>query len=95
MKIRPLYDRLILQVMEEDNTSKSLLIVIDESNKDKPVIGDVIGAGPGKYLEDGTLKPMEVVVGNKVLFTKSSAQLVRLENEDFYVVREEDVFGVL
>lgn len=100
MKIRPLFDRVILTVENDDGPiekSKSgiLLIVGEDEKKDRKTIGDVYAVGDGKYLEDGTRQEPEVKVGDQVLFAKSAAQLIKLDDQNFYFIKEEDIFGVL
>ena len=94
MKIRPLHDRVILKRMEEETTSAGG-IVIPDSATEKPIRGEVVAAGTGKRLENGDLLPLDVKVGDKVLFGKYSGTEVKVEGEDLLVMREEDIVGVI
>ena len=94
MKIRPLHDRVILKRMEEETTSAGG-IVIPDSAAEKPIRGEVVAAGTGKRLENGDLLPLDVKVGDKVLFGKYSGTEVKVEGEDLLVMREEDIVGVI
>ena len=94
MKIRPLHDRVIVRRVEEERTTESG-IVIPDSATEKPDTGEVMAAGTGKILEDGKVKPLDVKVGDKILFGKYSGQTVKVEGEEMLVMREEDIMGVL
>ena len=94
MNIRPLHDRVILKRMEEETTSPGG-IVIPDSAAEKPVRGEVIAAGKGKRLESGDIIPLDVKVGDKVLFGKYSGTEVKLDGEELLVMREEDIMGVI
>lgn len=94
MKIRPLHDRVIIKRMEEERLSAGG-IVIPDSATEKPIKGEVIAVGQGKILEDGTVRPIGVKVGEKVLFGKYSGTEVKIEGTDYLVMREEDLMGVI
>jgi chaperonin GroES len=94
MNIRPLHDRVILKRMEEETTSPGG-IVIPDSAAEKPVRGEVVAAGKGKRLESGDIIPLDVKVGDKVLFGKYSGTEVKVNGEDLLVMREEDIMGVI
>jgi chaperonin GroES len=94
MNIRPLHDRVILKRMEEETTSPGG-IVIPDSAAEKPVRGEVLAAGTGKRLESGEVIPLDVKVGDKVLFGKYSGTEVKVNGEDLLVMREEDIMGVI
>jgi len=94
MKIRPLHDRVVLKRLESEQKTRSG-IVIPETAKEKPDQGEVVGVGAGKTLEDGTLDRLEVKVGDKVLFASFAGQAVKVHGEEFLVVREEELMGVL
>jgi len=94
MKIRPLHDRVIVKRLEEERTTASG-IVIPDSATEKPDTGEVLAVGTGKLLEDGKVRAVDVKVGDKVLFGKSSGQTVKIEGEEMLVMREEDIMGVL
>ena len=94
MNIRPLHDRVIVRRMEEERTSAGG-IVIPDTAAEKPVRGEVIAAGPGKILENGDIRPMDVKVGQKILFGKYSGTEVKVNGEDILVMREEDIIGII
>ena len=94
MNIRPLHDRVILKRMEEETTSAGG-IVIPDSAAEKPIRGEIIAAGKGKRLESGDVLPLDVKVGDTVLFGKYSGTEVKVDGTDLLVMREEDIMGVL
>ncbi len=94
MKIRPLQDRVIIKRMEEEKTSAGG-IVLPDSATEKPVEGEVIAVGNGKVLDNGETRPVDLKVGDKVLFGKYSGTEVKVDDEDLLVMREEDIMGVL
>jgi chaperonin GroES len=94
MNLRPLHDRVILKRMEEERTSPGG-IVIPDSATEKPIRGEVIAAGNGKRNESGETVPMDVKVGDKVLFGKYSGTEVKVEGEELLVMREEDIMAVI
>jgi len=94
MKIRPLHDRVVVRRMEEERKSAGG-IVIPDSATEKPIQGEVIAAGKGKILENGDVRPLDVQVGDKVLFGKYSGTEVKIEGEELLVMREEDIMGVV
>ena len=94
MKIRPLHDRVIVKRLEEERKTASG-IVIPDAAAEKPDQGEVMAVGKGKVLEDGTLRPLEVKVGDKVLFGKYSGQSVKVQGDELLVMREEDIMGVV
>ncbi|MCX7672430.1 MAG: co-chaperone GroES [Thiobacillaceae bacterium] len=94
MKIRPLHDRVIVKRMEEERKTASG-IVIPDTAAEKPDQGEVIAVGPGKRNDKGDLIPMDVKVGDRVLFGKYAGQTVKVEGEELLVMREEDIMGVI
>jgi len=94
MKIRPLHDRVVIQRSEEESTSPGG-IVIPDTAKDKPVFGKVMAIGSGKPLENGQVRPLIVKVGDKVLFGKYSGTEVKQNGEEYLVMREDDLMGVV
>jgi chaperonin GroES len=94
MKIRPLHDRVIVKRVEEERTSAGG-IVIPDSAKEKPSQGEVIAVGNGKVLDNGEVRALDVKVGDKVLFGKYAGNEVKVEGEDYIVMREEDIMGVV
>ncbi len=94
MNIRPLHDRVVIKRMEEERTSPGG-IVIPDTAAEKPVKGEVIAVGKGKILENGDIRPLDLKQGDKVLFGKYSGTEVKVEGEDFLVMREDDVMAVI
>ncbi len=94
MKIRPLHDRVIVKRLEEDRTSPGGILIPDTA-AEKPVQGKIMAVGKGKILEDGNVRPLDVKVGDKILFGKYSGTEVKLDGEDLLVMREEDVMAVI
>ena len=94
MKIRPLHDRLIVKRLDEDKTSPGG-IVIPDSAAEKPIQGKVLAVGKGKILENGTVRPCDVKVGDKVLFGKYGGTEVKIDGEELLVMREEDVMAII
>ena len=92
--IRPIYDRIVVMRIEEKETTRSG-IVIPDSATEKPVRGQVIAAGNGKILENGSVRPIAVKAGDKVLFGKYSGTEVKVDGEELLVMREEDIMGVI
>jgi chaperonin GroES len=94
MKIRPLHDRGIVQRLESE-TKTAGGIVIPDSAAEKPVQGKVVAVGKGKILEDGNVRPLDVKVGDKILFGKYSGTEVKVDGDELVVMREEDVMAVI
>ena len=94
MKIRPLHDRVIVKRLEEERTTASG-IVIPDSATEKPDQGTVQAVGNGKILEDGSVKKLDVKVGDKVLFGKYAGQAVKVDGEELLVMREEDILSLI
>ena len=93
-KIRPLHDRVIIKRVEEETTSAGG-IVIPDAAKEKPVRGEVIAIGTGKLLDSGEVRPLDVKVGNVVLFGKYAGTEVKIDEDELLVMREEDIMGVV
>jgi len=94
VKIRPLHDRVIVRRLEEERKSAGG-IVIPDTVKEKPIQGEVMAVGSGKILEDGKVRPVDVKVGDKVLFGKYSGTEVKIDDKEVLVLREEDIMGVI
>ncbi len=92
--IRPLYDRIIVKRTEEQESVRNGIIIPD-SAKEKPQEGDVIAIGRGKRLEDGQLAPLDVKVGDRILFGKYSGSETKVEGTEYIIMREDDVLAVL
>jgi chaperonin GroES len=94
MKIRPLYDRIVVKRIEEQETTRNGIIIPD-SAKEKPQEGEVIAVGHGKRLEDGKLVALDVKAGDRILFAKYSGSDTKVEGTEYIIMREDDVLGVL
>jgi len=94
MKIRPLHDRVIVKRLDEEKKTASG-IVIPDSAAEKPDQGEVMSIGKGKRTDQGAIVPLDVKVGDRVLFGKYSGQTVRVKGEELLVMREEDIMGVV
>jgi chaperonin GroES len=94
MNVRPLHDRIIVQRIEEGE-QKIGGIIIPDTAKEKPQQGKVIAAGTGKLRDDGTRQPPDVQAGDRILFGKYAGQEIRLDGEDYLIMREEEVLGVV
>jgi chaperonin GroES len=92
--IRPLQDRIILKRVESEEKSKGGIIIPDNA-KEKPMEGEVIAVGNGKVLDDGTVKQLDVKVGDRVLFGKYSGTEIKLDGEERLIVREDDILGII
>ena len=94
MAIQPLGDRILVKFLEEKEKSAGGIILPD-SAKEKPQEGKVVAVGKGRILEDGTVRPLEVKVGDTVLFAKYSGSEITHEDKEFMILREDDVLAVL
>jgi chaperonin GroES len=94
MNIRPLYDRIVVKRIEEQETTRNG-IVIPDSAKEKPQEGEVMAVGHGKRLEDGRLAALDVKIGDRVLFGKYSGTETKLVGTEYIIMREDDVLGIL
>ena len=92
--IRPLHDRVVIKRLEAEEKTASG-IVLPGNAAEKPDMGEVIAVGNGKILENGERRPLELKVGNKVIFGKYSGQTVKVDGEELLVMREEDVMGIV
>lgn len=94
MNIRPLHDRIIIKRLDEEKKTASG-IVIPDTAAEKPEQGEVMSVGKGKLTDEGKLVPLDVKVGDRVLFGKYSGQTVRVKGDELLVMREEDILGVV
>ena len=94
VKIRPLYDRLIVERIEETEQRIGGIIIPDTA-KEKPQQGQVLAVGKGKVKDDGTVTPIDVQAGDKVLFGKYSGQEITIEGTEYFIIKEEEILGVL
>lgn len=94
MKIRPLQDRVLVKRIEEEEKTKGGIIIPDTA-KEKPQMGEIIAAGKGKKTEDGKVIPLDVKAGNKVLFSKYAGTEVKVDGEELLIMREDDILGII
>ena len=94
MKVRPLHDRLLVRRIEEKETAKGGIIIPDTA-KEMPQKGEVLAVGNGKILENGTKLPLDVKVGNKILFGKYTGTDIKIDGEEVLILREDEVLAVL
>jgi chaperonin GroES len=94
MKIRPLYDRIVVKRIEQEEQMHGGLYIPD-SAKEKPQEGEVVAVGKGKRLEDGKVVPLDVQVGDRILFGKYSGSDIKLDNDEYLIMREDEVLGIL
>jgi len=94
MTVRPLHDRVLIQRIEEKETIKGGIIIPD-SAKEKSQEGEVIAVGNGKVLDDGTILPIEVKPGDRILFGKYSGTEIKIEGQDYIILREDEIIGIL
>src|SRR3989440_2846109 len=93
-KIQPLHDRVIVKRIEEGEQVRGGIIIPDTA-KEKPQEGEVIAAGAGKYKEDGTRQALDVKAGDRVLFGKYSGSEIKLDGEEFIIMREDEILGII
>jgi len=94
MAFRPLQDRVLIRRIEQDEKTAGGIIIPDTA-KEKPMEGEVVAVGPGARGEDGTLHPLDVKAGDRVLFGKWSGTEIKLDGEDLIIMKESDIMGVL
>ncbi|GAB4434388.1 MAG: co-chaperone GroES [bacterium] len=94
MKVRPLHDRVLVKRVQEEEKTKSGIIIPDTA-KEKPQEGEVVAVGNGKILENGQKVPMDVKVGDKVIFSKYAGNEIKIDGEEYLIMREEDILGIL
>jgi chaperonin GroES len=93
MKLKPLGDRILVKRIEQDEVKKGGIIIPDTA-KEKPIEGEVIAVGSGKVLENGKKQPLDVKEGDKILFGKYSGTEVKIDGEEYLIMREDDVLGI-
>ena len=94
MNIRPLHDRVIVEREEEERTSAGGIVIPDTATE-KPIRGKVVATGKGKILDDGTVRPLDVKEGDKVLFGKYSGTEIKIDGDELLVMREDDLMAVI
>jgi len=94
MKLKPLHDRVLVKRLEEEEKTKGGIIIPDTA-KEKPIKGEVIAVGPGRLTEDGKRIEMSVKVGDKVMFSKYAGTEVKIEGEEYLIMREDDIVAII
>ncbi len=94
MNLRPLQDRIIVKRLEEENVTAGGILIPDTA-KEKPQRGEVVAVGKGKVTEDGKVLPMDVKAGDKVLFGKYAGTEIKIDGQDYLIMREDDILGVI
>jgi len=94
MSIRPLHDRVLVRRMEDETVSAGGILIPDNA-KEKPSRGEILAVGNGKHLDNGDVRPLEVKVGDKILFGKYSGNEVKVDGEELLVMREDDIVGII
>ena len=95
MKIRPLSDRVLVKRLETEETTSPGGIIIPDTAKEKPQEGEVVAVGPGKAANDGTVQPMNVKAGDRVLFGKYAGNEIKIDEQEYLILREDDVLAIL
>ena len=95
MKIRPLRDRVVIKRIEEERTSAGGIVIPDSASSEKPTRGEVCFVGSGEVLKNGDIRPLDVKVGDKVLFGKYSGTEVKIDDEEYVIMREEDILAIV
>ena len=95
MNIRPLYDRIVVKRVEEQDEKTAGGLIIPDTAKEKPQQGEVVAVGQGKRTEDGKLIPLDVKTGDRILFGKYSGSEIKLDGNEYLIMREDEVLGVL
>ena len=94
MQVRPLHDRVLVKRFTEEEKSKGGIIIPDTA-KEKPAQGEIIAVGTGRVTEDGKIRPLDVKKGDKVLFGKYSGNEIKIDGDEFLMMREEDILGII
>lgn len=95
MQIRPLGDRVVVRPISKEETTRSGIVIPETTEKERPEQGEIIAVGPGKILENGQRTPLDVKVGDKVLFSKYGPTEIKIEKEEYLVIKEEDILAIL
>lgn len=95
MKITPLFDRVVIKPLTQEEVTASGIVLPDTVDKEKPMQGEVIAVGPGKRMDNGTIAPMTVKVGDTVLFTKYAPDEVEIDDEEYLVIEEDKILGIV
>jgi chaperonin GroES len=95
MNIRPLYDRIVVKRIETQDEKTASGLIIPDSAKEKPQEGEVVAVGKGKRLEDGKVVALDVQVGDRILFGKYSGSEIKIDGQEYLIMREDEVLGIL
>lgn len=95
MKLKPLHDNVVVKPSSAEDMTKSGIVLPETANKERPERGEVIAVGPGKTLENGKTNPLNVKIGDKVVFKKYSPDEIKIDNEKFLLVNESDILAIL
>lgn len=95
MKIEPLFDKVVIKPLTKEEVTASGIVLPDTADKEKPMQGEVIAVGPGKRLESGQTTPVTVKVGDTVLFTKYAPDEVEIDDEEYLVIEEDKILGIV
>jgi chaperonin GroES len=94
MQLKPIRDRVVIRLLEAETTTKSGIVIPDAATE-KPNQGEVLATGGGKITEDGVLIPMEVKIGDRVLFGKNAGQPVKIEGQEYHILIEDDIMAIV
>jgi chaperonin GroES len=94
MKLKPIRDRIVIKLLEAETVTKSGLVIPDAA-AEKPSQGEVLAAGNGRVIEDGTVVPMVIKQGDRVLFSKHAGQTVKIDGQEYLIMREDDVMAIV
>lgn len=94
-KIEPLFDKVLIKPLSKEEVTASGIVLPDTVDKEKPMQGEVVAVGPGKRLDNGEIVPVSVKVGDTVLFTKYAPDEVEVDNEDYLVIEEDKILGIV
>ena len=94
MNLKPIKDRIVIRVLEAETATKSGIIIPDAATE-KPSQGEVLAAGGGRVTEDGTVVPMDVKIGDRVLFSKHAGQTIKVDSEEYLILKEDDVMAIV
>jgi chaperonin GroES len=95
MKIKPLSDHILIEPIKQEEKTKSGILLPDTAEKERPEQGKVIAVGPGKKLSSGKIIPLEVKVGDKVLFTKYGPNEIKIDGKEYLIAKEEDILAII
>lgn len=95
MNLKPLHNQVIIKTIKETETTASGLVLPETAEKERPEKGEVIAVGPGKFLDNGQRAPMSVSVGQQIVFKKYSPDEIKIDGQEFFVIREDDIIAVI